>query len=154
MQESVEDIKARMKEEAAERKRIKKEARAKGEIDTRMVDDDDFDVNFSVVDFSKIDHGMGNKTFTSRFSFMQKDTKGKLDQRWDGGDVNDGGDFWKTDGPSAAEQAAAEKAEKRAAKKEARKKQKEEALAQEDEEAASPKKGDKKKEKKVGLNND
>ena len=125
-----------MKEELAERKQRKKEARARGEIDERMVDDDDFDVNFSVVDFSKIDHGMGNKKFTSRFSFMTKDDKGKVDQRWDAGDVNDGGGFWKTDGPSAAEQAAAEKAEKRAAKKEARKKQKEEALAQEVEEDA------------------
>lgn len=148
--ESVEDIKARMKEDMAERKRLKKEARAKGEVDARMVDDDDFDVNFTVVDFSKIDHGMGNKKFTSKFSFMQRDGKGKLDKRWDAGDVNDGGgDFWKNDGPSATEQAAAEKAEKKAAKKEARKKLKEEALAHEDEDTASPKAEKLKKKKKA-----
>ena len=141
-----------MKEDMAERKRLKKEARAKGEVDARMVDDDDFDVNFTVVDFSKIDHGMGNKKFTSKFSFMQRDGKGKLDKRWDAGDVNDGGgDFWKNDGPSATEQAAAEKAEKKAAKKEARKKLKEEALAHEDEDTASPKAEKLKKKKKVGL---
>ena len=102
-----------MKEEMAERKRRKKERRAKGEIDERMVDDDDFDVNLKVVDFSQVDHGMGKKKFTSKFSFMQKDSKGKVDKRWDAGDVNDGGDFWKKDGPSAAEQAALEKEEKR-----------------------------------------
>ena len=128
----MEDIRARMKEEMAERKKRKLERRAQGEMDERMVDDDDFDLNLKVVDFSQVDHGMGNKRFTSRFSFISKDGKGKLDKRWDAGDANDGGDFWKTEGPSAAELAKAEKDAKREAKKEERRKVKEEARANEE----------------------
>ena len=149
----MEDIRARMKEEMAERKKRKLERRAQGEIDERMVDDDDFDLNLKVVDFSQVDHGMGNKRFTSRFSFIAKDSMGKLDKRWDAGDANDGGDFWKTEGPSAAELAKAEKDAKREAKKEERRKVKEEARANEEarEEQVAHQEDDKKKKKKVAL---
>lgn len=155
LQESVEDIKARMKDEMAERKKRKKERRAKGVHDERFANEDDFDTNFKIVDFSSVDTGMGNKRFTSRFSFMQRDNLGKVDQRWDAGDVNEGGDFWKVDGPTASEQDAAAKAEKRAAAKEAKKKLKDESNAQEEGEEEndnSKKKKKKKKTKKVNAN--
>jgi hypothetical protein len=132
------------------RKREKKERRARGEIDDRVVDDDDFDVNFKVVDFSDVDLGMGGKKFTSRFSFVKKDTSATLDKHWDGGDEKDESDFWKSDEPSAAQQAADEKAEAKAAKKEERKKQKTEALAAQEEaeeEEVKQKEEDKKSKK-------
>ena len=123
-----------------ERKQRKLERREQGEVDERMVDDDDFDLGIQVVDFSRANDGMGNKRFTSKFSFMQKDTLGKVDKRWDGGDAKtDASEFFKRDGPSASEEATAERAKKRAEKKAARQKTKEAARARAEEDASSPK---------------